>query len=509
MKEEAILLKDIFERHDHDYGRIHRFVRRSLRKALRDTVRLINTMRGAVTTIDLKGQTFILDRPLELKYVNLIRLVNGTLIAGPDFPEDEFLIDTRGTHGLELRHLLLECSKRANGIRFEDFMRVRVEDCYIVHQKSYGIYSSPVGNNHELEIFKCHISEFLFGDGYPKKAVNYGVIPEFDVDENRQSTGIFLGQADNVVADCNINLCRVGIFSGMRANRIHGNHITGGASKKLEVFKGIELNNFHKSSAMIVNNYIDNCCLWINCTADDRTNLRNYIHVTDNIFYRGYNHPVEGNEEFHHIVINPLESDSLIANLHVRDNLFYNQPENLNGIKPRIITPIHIRKGPVMKPVEGEWSELIRKPGMPMEEAGSQRNGLLAAGKKMLSSQKSEETSIDHRRVQGVSIGNNHFTNDYPTFVVPMGTTVVKEIEIDASKTLYRVNFDKQIPLGVIRNVRLETVEFEGEKPPVLSVKTMHARSLSIYAATEVKARIQVEVSTEGRYNKRFDYIVK
>jgi len=509
MKAEKIALKDIFESKEHDYGKIHRFVRRKLKQALKDSISVINTAKGCVATIDLEGKSFILDRPLELKYINLVRLVNGTLIAGPDFPEDEYLIAVKGAHGLELRHLLLECSKRANGIRFEDFMRVRVEDCYIVHQRSFGIYSSPTGNNHELEIFKCHISEFLFGDGYPKKAVNYGVIPEFDIDANRRSTGIFLGQADNVVADCNINLCRVGIFSGMRANRIHGNHITGGGSKGLEVFKGIELNNFHKSSAMIVNNYIDNCCLWINCTADEKTNLRNYIHVTDNIFYRGYNHPIEGDEEFHHIVINPLEPDSLIANLHVRDNLFYNQPENLDGIKPRIITPIHIRKGPMMKPIEGKWSELIRKPGMAMVEVKSQKNAMLNAGRKLWSSKRIKETSIDHRRVQGVSIGNNHFTNDYPTFVVPMGTTVIKEIEIDSSKTLYQVNFDKQIPLGVIRKVRLETVGFEGEKPPKLSVKNIHVRSLSIYAETEFKARIQIEVSTVGRYNKRFDYIVE
>jgi hypothetical protein len=490
-KRTPIWLKDIFARKDHDYEMIHRVVRRKLRNTLAEEVRIINKTKGKMATIDLGGRIFVLDRPLELNFLNLVRLVNGTLIAGPDFPEDEFLISVKGVHGVELRHLMLECSKRASGIRFEDFMRVRVEDCYIIHQTRFGIYSSPTGNNHELEIFKCHISEFLFGDGYPKKEVNYGVIPPFDVDENRQSTGIFLGQADNVVADCNINLCRVGIFSGMRANRIHGNHITGGGSKKLEIFKGIELNNFHKSSAMIVNNYIDNCCLWINCTADESTNLRNYIHVTDNLFYRGYNHPLEGDEEFHHIVINPLEPNSLIANLHIRDNLFYNQPENLNGIKPRIITPVHVRKGKAMKPVSGEWTELIRQPGMPLEL------------------KEDTETNIDHRRVQGISIGNNHFTNDYPTFVVPMGTTVIKEIEITPGKELYRVSFDMQIPLGVIQRAKLETVSFEGKEPPRLSIKSIHARSVMIFAQAEVRAKVQVEVSTEGRYSKRFDYIVK
>jgi len=339
---ETVDLITVFKRKDHDYGTLHDLIKEKIEKHCQGSVLSVNKWQGAMVEIDLEGKTFILDRSLEIKDINLISISNGTLIAGPDFPDEEYLITVHNTHGLELRRLFFECSKKANGVFLKNFMRVRIEDCYIVHQKSYGIYSSPTGNNHELEIFKCHISEFLFGDGYPEKIVNYGVIPKYDIDAHRQSTGIYLGQADNVVADCNINLCRVGIFSGMRANRIHGNHITGGGSQKLEIYKGIELNNFNKSSAMITNNYIDNCCIWINCDADEKKNLRNYFHVTDNLFYRGYNHPLEGNEEFHHIVINPFEKDSLIANLHICDNNFYNQPENLEGIKPRIITPIHV-----------------------------------------------------------------------------------------------------------------------------------------------------------------------
>jgi len=277
------MLTGIFQKKDHDYDALQHLIRDKIKDECKDSVCLVNKNKGTTTQINLQGKTFILNKPLELSYVNLITLTNGTLVAGPDFPKDEYLIKIEYSQGVQIRDLFLECSKRANGIFVDHFLRIRIEDCFIIHQKSYGIYSSPAGGNHELEIFKCHISEFLFGDGYPRKKVNYGVIPKYDIDANRVSTGIFLGQADNVVADCNINLCRVGIFSGMRANRIHGNHITGGGSQKLEVFKGIELNNFHKSSAMIINNYIDNCCLWINCSADERKNLRNYIHVTDNL----------------------------------------------------------------------------------------------------------------------------------------------------------------------------------------------------------------------------------
>ena len=462
-------LTEIFERRDHEYDKIHNLVKRKIRNNIK-AGSLVDRVKGAMFEIDLGGRTFILDRPLQLHRINLITICNGTLIAGPDFPEDEFLVDIQHSHGLQVRNLFLECSKRANGVSAQHFFRIRVEDCYIVHQKSYGIYSPTTGGNHELEIFKCHISEFLFGDGYPKKTVNYGVIPEYDIDENRVSTGVFLGQADNVVADCNINLCKVGIFSGMRANRIQGNHITGGGSKKLKIFKGIELNNFHKSSALIVNNYIDNCCLWINCDSMAYNNTRNYFHLTDNLFYRGYNHPIDGEEEFHHIVINPLEKDSLIANLHICDNHFYNQPENLEGIKPRVISPIHITSN--------------------RTEDGS-------------------VASIDHDKLAGVSIKSNYFTNAFPTFVVPVGTEIIKEITVNPEKNIYRVSFDNEMPLGNIRRADVTVVSYTGDIVPVAVIKNINKRTVTLSIACAEKAKVQVEVSSEGRYAGRYNYFVK
>ncbi len=462
-------LSEVFETNDHDYDALHNLIKRKLNKFTK-AGSLVGMVRGSYSVIDLEGRTFVIDRPLLLHRVNLITITNGTIIAGPDFPKDEFLIHIEHSHGIQLRNLFLECSKLANGISVQHFFRIRVEDCYIVHQKSYGIYSSPTGGNHELEIFKCHISEFLFGDGYPKKSVNYDVIPEYDIDANRVSIGIYLGQADNVVADCNINLCKTGIFVGMRANRIHGNHITGGGSKKLEIFKGIELNNFHKSSAMITNNYIDNCCLWINCDSKAYNNLRNYIHVTDNLFYRGYNHPIDGDEEFHHIVINPLEKDSLIANLHVCDNHFYHQPENLNEIKPRVITPIHINASPA---------------------------------------ESKEGVSIDHGKLIGISIKNNYFTNLFPTFVVPMGSEIVKELIVTPEKSIYRVTFDKEIPLGNITTARAVIVGYSGEAVPIATIQNIHKRTVVLSISCQEEAKVQVEVSSEGKYANRYNYIVR
>ena len=470
-----LTLADIFSHKDHPYEDVHSFFAQKIEE-LSSQPALITKMVGSMGVIDLQGKVFILDRPLKLNNLQLVSISNGTLIAGPAFPADEFLLRLTNSHGVQFRNLFLECSKQANGIHLENFFRIRVEDCYLVHQKSYGIYSAPTGNNHELEIIKCHISEFLFGDGYPKKQANYGVIPEYDIDANRVSTGIYLGQADNVVADCNINLCRVGIFSGMRANRIQGNHITGGGSKSLDIFKGIELNNFHKSSALIVNNYIDNCCLWINCDSDAKKNLRNYFHVTDNLFYRGYNHPLAGGE-FNHIVINPIEPNSLISNLHICDNLFYNQPENLEGIKPRVIKPVRVND-PILATDE-QNDMTVRLP------------------------------SLDHSRLSGVTMKSNHFTNCFPTFVVPMGSTVTKIIDLVPDKESYRINFEQEIPLGIAHTARVEIIGYSGKVAPTATVRRIKEKTVTIEVVGGCEGQMAVTASAEGGYKPRYDYIVQ
>lgn len=464
-----LTLVDIFARRDHDYARLHEIVAAGMAAASEPYSVAYNAMAGSQCEIDLQGQTFVLDRPLKIERIQLITLRNGTIVAGPDFPEGEYLIECRRVTAMSFVSLFVECSKRASGLYLEDFFRVRVEDCHIIHQKAYGIYSSPTGNNHELEVIKCHISEFLYWDGYESKKSSYGIIPAFDVDANRQSTGIFLGQADNVVADCNINLCRVGIHCGMRANRIVGNHITGGGSLELELFKGIEANNFHKSSAIINHNYIDNCCLWINCDDHERKNSRNYFHVTDNLFYRGYNHPKDGKTPYSHIVINALKPESLLGNVHICDNLFYNQDENLEGIKPRILFPLRVH------------SHIDPETGV--------------------------ESGLDHANIRSFRMANNQFTNHFPTFVQPMGTTVTKRIKVRADKTAYKVSFREEIPVGFLSHAKVEMgpVAKGTPRPPIVRRLLKHIVEIEMPDPFDGEILVTADTLSE---QARFPYVV-
>lgn len=463
-------LVDIFATEQHDYARIHDLVQAEFEKAQSGYQVGYNVQPGSSYVIDLKGQTFILDRPLKIENAQLIQLRNGTLVAGPSFPKGEFLIQMRHCTGFVFQNLFLECSKRANGINLTNFFRVRVEDCHIIHQKDYGIYSAAEGNNHELEVVKCHISEYLYWDGHKRKKSSYGIIPPFDVDENRQSVGVFLGQADNVVADCNINLCRTGIYCGMRANRIQGNHITGGGSLELDIFKGIELDMSHKSSAIINNNYIDNCTLWINCDDRAKLNMRNYLHVTDNLFYRGYNHPIDG-RTYSHIVVNPMTPNAVLGNVHVADNLFYNQNENLEGIKPRLLEPLRVHRRPNPK-------------------------------------KKNQMLDLDHASIVGFRMESNQFTNSFPTYVKPMGTTVTKRIMANAEQMLYKVSFKNEIPIGQLQtaSIKLDAVLQGTRREPL--VRQIFPHSVEVELTEPFDGVFFVTASTLGAPVKRFPYQV-
>lgn len=415
-------------------------------------------------TLDLASGHYLITEPIKLHNIYGCIISNGTITASKDFPINEYLFDFLGINTTKLENILFECRKRANGIYAHKFFRLRVEDCTILHQKLYGIYASETGYNHELEIFKCNISEYLWGDGQKNAKVDSETdkFPDFRVANNRESTGIFLGQADNVVADCNINLCKVGIKVGMRANRIQGNHITAGGTYKESIFEGIVLDKQVKSSCLIVNNYIDNCRLFINID-DKAVNKRNYVTVTDNLFYRGFNHPKE--REFNHIVIRPLAKNSVLQNLIVTNNQFYTQDEHLNGQPQRIIKPIHIDTTPYSK------NEVTIKP------------------------------SINNNQIIGSIVKNNNFTNVHPYYEIPMATQVTGIIKMPESPTdTYSFDFSRNIPWGQIQSYSVTMTTAAGEKPVAYSVSEVVDNKVIIKTADLVIARFDITVNVNSAY---------
>ena len=411
--------------------------------------------------IDLGGKSILVNKPIELKALHGVIITNGSIIAGEGFNEKQFLLSITDINTIKLENLILECNKQCSGIFAHQFLRIRIEDCTIMHQTKYGIYANEKGYNHELEVVKCNIVEYNWADGI--NANTKGKLPPFNISKNRTSVGIFLGQADNVIADCNINLCRVGIKVGMRANRIHGNHITAGGVKDNALFDGIVLDKHVKSSCLIVNNYIDNCQIKIYANARP-VNERNYVTITDNLFYRGFNHPE--NEEFNHIVIRPMSPNSILQNIIISDNQFYTQDEHLDGAVSRHIIPVRVDQSPL----------------------------------------KNREERIipffDSKKIHGAIMTNNVFTNNAPYFEQPMGTNVTGVIDYqDAPADTYTINMDQYIPWGKIQTYQVTmTLKDPFSASVNYSVYEVDGNSMVIKTSIPVIARFDVTVDVNAGY---------
>jgi hypothetical protein len=403
--------------------------------------------------LNLGGRQFTVSQPIRIRGLHGAIIANGAIEAAGDFPEGGYLFDVQEVNTLKIENVLFECNKRANGIYAHKFLRLRIEDCTITHQKDFGIYGNDTGYNHELEVVKCNIIEYLWGDGVASNTK--GRLPDFRLAANRTSTGVFLGQADNVVADCNINLCRVGIRVGMRANRIQGNHITAGGTLENEIFDGIILDKHVKSSCLIVNNYIDNCRVVLNVD-DNPVNARNYVTITDNLFYKGFNHPNDG-REFNHIIVRPLAKNSLLQNVIIANNQFYNQDEHLDGGQERVILPIAVES----KSPEG----------------------------------------LDADRIAGSVVKGNVFCNAPPYYEKPVGTSVTivtdppaapaKEVEVD---------FSEYLVWGEIKSCGVTPLDDGAGAEPAPFVARMDRKKVIVRTKEESCARYSITVDVNTGY---------
>lgn len=409
---------------------------------------------------DLEGKTFLVKKELMIRKANSIILKNFRIVADEGF-EGDYLINISQCKNIVLEDITFECNKRCSGVMLDRFLRIKLSRITIKHQTLYGIHSVKCGpshgNNHELEVIDSNIMEYEFGDGYNENTVH---LPKFDISENRVSTGIFLGQADNVVADCNIHLCKTGIYSNMRANRIQGNHITAGGTKDRALFDCIEVNKKQRGACIIHNNYIDNGRLKIS-TSSRAMSDRNYVKVTDNLFYRGYNHPENG-DTFNHIVVETFSENSSFANVIIQSNLFYNQDENLDEINPeRSIIPFSIRSV---------------SPGC----------------------------DISPDRCFGSNMKSNTFTYSEGLVVVPMGTELILNRKLSTSDSELVLDLKDNIPFGRIISAKLISFSASnftsGIGEDVVKISIISISEIKVVLDTPLDCEITVEIIAGSFY---------
>ncbi len=441
----------------------------------------------AFRVLDLKGQTFEINHPLYIHKMNNVIFSNFRIIVSDKFtqksnltfpvPEftNKFALNLHKVKNILLKDVFIDCRKICSGISVSKFLRVKVVRQLLLHQTEYGIFSPKCseenGNNHELEILDSNIMEYEFGDGYGDQK---GYLPNFDEANSRTSVGIFLGQADNVIADCNIHLCKVGILSNMRANRIQGNHITAGGTKERGIFDCIVVNKNKRGACLIHNNYIDNGRLLIK-TSSNKMADRNYVHVTDNIFYRGYNHP--SNEKFNHIFVLAEDNNSSFANVIINSNIFYNQDANLD---PNT-------KGKPFDPDSG-----LQRDIKPFEV--DEKNG-----------------NIDNNRCWGSSMEKNTFTNSEGLFEIPQSTNFIIRHNFEASENgLDKIELNSYIPFGQIVKASILGIYFSDKSKEFKNISnlskedipelTVFGKQLIISYKSKINFTLHIEVKSGSFY---------
>ncbi|KAL1830772.1 hypothetical protein ACET3Z_000423 [Daucus carota] len=219
--------------------------------------------------IDLDGGNYKISRPLRLPVAGRGNLMihGGTLTASDNFPTDGYLIDLSdpSSSGLEyyyeyvtLKDLMLDSNFRGGGIQVIKSLRTGIDNCYITHFSSFGIF---VQGGHETYIRNSFLGQHITAGGDPGERSFSG-------------TAISLNGNDNAVTDVVIFSAATGILITGQANTISGVH----CYNKATGFggTGIYLKLPGLTQTRIINSYFD----YTGIVAEDPVQL----HISSSFF---------------------------------------------------------------------------------------------------------------------------------------------------------------------------------------------------------------------------------
>ncbi|KAM7505682.1 hypothetical protein LguiB_004586 [Lonicera macranthoides] len=198
--------------------------------------------------VNLDGGIYLIRRPLRPPVAGRGNLMihGGTLKASDDFPTDGYLIDLSSSSNSDynyefttLRDLMLDSNFRGGGIQVIDSLRTSIDNCYIAHFTTNGIF---VQSGHETYIRNSFLGQHITAGGDPGE-------------RNFSGTAINLMGNDNAITDVVIFSASVGIMISGQANTLSGVH----CYNKATGFggTGIYLKLPGLTQTRIVNSYMD------------------------------------------------------------------------------------------------------------------------------------------------------------------------------------------------------------------------------------------------------------
>ncbi|KAJ0975918.1 hypothetical protein J5N97_017883 [Dioscorea zingiberensis] len=188
--------------------------------------------------LHLDGGSYLISSPIKLpasKGGNF-KIHSGSLLASDDFPTERFLIELWASPSSEaeveaeaekdvdasmaasntdydyeyitIRDLLLKANFRCGGIAVVNSLRTTINNCYITHFKTTGIW---VRGGHETYISDSYLGQHITAGNHPDE-------------KNFSGTGIKLMGNDNAVTDVVIFSAETGVLVTGQANILTGVH---------------------------------------------------------------------------------------------------------------------------------------------------------------------------------------------------------------------------------------------------------------------------------------------
>lgn len=220
----------------------------------------------------------------------MLQICGGTITASDTFPGDEYLIILSAESSLNYNYeyitfkdLMLDSNFRGGGISVVKSLRIGIDNCYIAHFTTNGIF---VQFGHETYIRNTFLGQHITAGGDPNE-------------RNFSGTGITLMGNDNALTDVVVFSANIGIIIGGQANILSGVHCYNKATSFGGT--GIYLKLPGLTQTRIVNSYLD----YTSIVAEDPIQL----HISSTFFLGDAN-----------IVLKSI--NGVIKGVNIVDNMF-------------------------------------------------------------------------------------------------------------------------------------------------------------------------------------------
>lgn len=257
-----------------------------------DITALMDTVSGAYSfgtaqVIDLAGGSYATQQPIELPPGGNVTIQNGTFKATNSFPTDRHLIECTSQsgglvhHDLKFDNLVLDANHRGGCLVLDNYIRITVKDCKLLHFSTDGLWLRKSLDSHECVVTGCSAFEYLYNEP--------GYLTPTDT-----SVGYRVDSFDNLFVANVSYYTGTGMVINAQYNLVSQAHL-GGSKWALQVTENAAFSTFHQcyfdlASVQVVNpwNTEFNGCKFLTSTSDSTFSFMKIKPLVANLGINGF-----------------------------------------------------------------------------------------------------------------------------------------------------------------------------------------------------------------------------